>query len=844
MTAIDNGQLLSASSRAFRSHLPERREINAGVLAGDARCAHCGLVVPSGLVDPEAEHQFCCAGCEAVFKTLNSCGLEAYYRLREADDAALRPVKLSDDKFESFDSPSFHKLYVQQRPDGLSTADLALEGVSCAACVWLVERLPRIVQGVVEARLSLREATVRITWDPREVALSKVARSLSRIGYTPHPARDQLGREMHRRESRRRLIHLGVAGAIMGNTMLLALALYSGEFGHMEEQYRMFFRWLSAALGLLSLTWPGATFFRSAYTALRMRATNLDVPIALALAVGGAAGLANVVLNRGDIYFDSLTVLVFLLLVGRFIQYRQQRRADDAVGLLFNLTPSSCRIVRGDEVTEAPIEALNAGDLVEVRPGELFPADGPVESGSSTMNQALLTGESMPVAVSPGSIVHAGAQNVGSVLWVRVNSVGRDTRVGRLMRLIERGVADKPPIVQFADRIGGIFVVVVTILAAIVFAFWSRFGLGGAIDHTVALLIVTCPCVLGLATPLTIAITIGRLARRDILVKSGTVIEKLAGGGEMMLDKTGTLTEGRMQLLHWAGESSWKRIVWLVEGRSNHPVGRALHESLGAKYEAEANDADISFDVSERGDGGICAEIHGGCVEIGSPGYMRRAEVTVPEEFEGEIRRLESDGITAVVVAVDRNAVAVAGLGDNVRDDAKSSVAQLEHSGWRASICSGDAREVVQSVGRRIGIAGERVFGQVSPEGKLSRIERRASDRAVVMVGDGVNDAAALAAADVGIAVHGGAEASLCAADVYIARPGLSAVVELVQCSRKTMQIVRRNLCISLGYNVLAGALAAAGLMTPMLAAILMPISSATVLSLTVAFVGRSRRSK
>jgi Cu2+-exporting ATPase len=811
-----------------RVDAPERHSSAA------ATCAHCGLPVPAGLIDSDAEHQFCCAGCEAVFKTLNSCGLEAYYRLRDPDDATPRPVRLSDNKFESFDSPSFHKLYVQPRPDGLSTADLALEGVSCAACVWLVERLPRIVSGVVEARLSLREATVRITWDPQEVRLSKVARSLSRIGYTPHPARDQLGREMHRRESRKRLIHLGVAGAIMGNTMLLALALYSGRFGHMEEQYRMFFRWLSAALGLLSLAWPGSTFFRSAWAALRMRATNLDVPIALALAVGGVAGLVNVVLNRGDIYFDSLTVLVFLLLVGRFIQYRQQRRADDAVGLLFNLTPSSCRIVCGDEVSEAPIEALNVGDLVEVRPGELFPADGPVESGHSTVNQALLTGESMPVAVSPGSVVHAGAQNVSSVLRVRVSSVGRDTRVGRLMRLIERGVADKPPIVQFADRVGGIFVVVVTILAALVFAFWSRFGLGGAIDHTVALLIVTCPCVLGLATPLTIAITIGSLARRDILVKSGTVVEKLAGGGDLLLDKTGTLTEGRMRVLHWIGESSWKRIVWLVEGRSNHPIGRALHESLDADY---GDRDDASFEVTERGDGGISAEIQGGYVEIGSPDYMRRGDVTISEDFESEVHRLESKGATAVVVAVDGTAVAVAGLGDSIREDAKSSVAQLEQDGWLASICSGDAQDVVRSVARQIGIAADRVFGQVSPEGKLARIEQRSSGSAIVMVGDGVNDAAALAAADVGIAVHGGAEASLCAADVYIARPGLSPVVELVQTSRRTMRIVRRNLCVSLGYNLLAGALAAAGMMTPMLAAILMPISSATVLSLTIASV-------
>jgi P-type Cu2+ transporter len=296
--------------------------------------------------------------------------------------------------------------------------------------------------------------------------------------------------------------------------------------------------------------------------------------------IGGIAGLVNVVLNRGEIYFDSLTVLVFLLLVGRFIQYRLQRRADNAVGLLFSLTPASCRLVLGDEAVDAPVEALKVNDLVEVRAGDLLPADGVVENGRSSVNQALLTGESMPAAVEVGSTVHAGSQNIASVLRVRVQKVGRDTRVGQLMHLIERGVQDKPPIVQFADKVGGWFVAVVSIIAFGVFAFWSRHSLSAGIDHAVALLIVTCPCVLGLATPMTIAIAVGRLARNDILVKSGAVIEKLSRGGSLLLDKTGTLTEGRLKLLEWVGDCEIRGEVEEIEKNSNHPVGRALAEGL------------------------------------------------------------------------------------------------------------------------------------------------------------------------------------------------------------------------------------------------------------------------
>jgi Cu2+-exporting ATPase len=839
----------------------------------EACCAHCGLPVPAGLIEPSAEHQFCCAGCDAVFQTLHSCGLEAYYRLRELGDVAPRAARPTESAFQSFDSPTFHGLYVQERPDGLCCADLALEGITCAACVWLVERLPRVLDGVIEARLSLREATVRVTWDRRKLPLSRVGQALDRLGYTPHPARDELAREIHRREARRRMIHLGVAGAIMGNTMLLALALYAGSYGQMEEQYRMFFRWLSAGLASISLAWPGSTFFRSAWAALRMRTTNLDVPISLALLVGGVAGLVNVVLNRGEIYFDSLTVLTFLLLVGRFIQYRQQRWADDAVGLLFNLTPSSCRVVRGDEVIEVPVEALHERDVIEVRAGELFPADGVVREGKSTVNQALLTGESMPTPILAGDSVHAGAQNVGSVVRVVVEKIGRDTRVGKLVGLIERGVLEKPKIQQFADRVGGIFTVVVSIIAAAVFAFWCRHSLALAIDHTVALLIVTCPCVLGLATPLALAMAIGGLARRDILVKSGAALERLSGRGRLMLDKTGTLTEGRLRMIEWVGDESWKPLVNEIERNSNHPVGRALFEatpgvagilpppvlrgrvgeravegrgratepppqpSPGIPGEGE----NAVRDVIERGDGGLSAVWQKKDIFIGSPIFVSRKGITPSQSINEAIERFENSGLTAIVLAVAGQTVAAAGLGDRVRHDSRRSVQVLRQSGWQPQILSGDAREVAKKVAEQVGIDDAAARGALSPEQKLSIVTERKTKDVTVMVGDGVNDAAALAAADVGIAVHGGAEASLSAADVYIARPGLEPLVELVHTSRRTMRVIRRNLAVSLGYNVLAAAAAAAGWMTPLHAAILMPISSVSVLALTVVGIAGRR---
>jgi Cu2+-exporting ATPase len=805
-------------------------------VAAEQKCAHCAQPVPDGLVRTGAEHQFCCAGCQAVYETIHACGLDAYYRLRDAADATFKAASLSDDTFASFDQPAFESLYVLPAEGGAKSLDLVLEGVTCAACVWLVERLPKVLDGVIEARLSLREATVRVTWEPTQVSLSRIARTLDRFGYTPHPAKGQSRKQLLLRDERKRLVHLGVAGAIMGNTMLLALALYAGLAAGMESQFRTFFRYASAILGTIALAWPGAIFFKSACAALRTRTLNLDVPIALALLVGGVAGAINVLLDRGEIYFDSLTVLVFLLLVGRWMQYRQQRRADAAVELLFSLTPSTCHLVDSGRVIDAPVEALNAGDEVEVRSGELIPADGVVLAGRSAVNQALLTGESAPAEVAPGSDVCAGAQNVGSVLRVRVAKVGQDTRVGQLMRLVERGVAEKPAIVQFADKVGAWFIVVVTLAAAGTFAYWARFSVTAAIDHTVALLIVTCPCVLGLATPLTLGIAIGRLARQDILVKSAAALERLSRTGQLLLDKTGTLTEGRLELLQWIGDDAIKPAVATIERRSTHPIARAIVSALG-DGEGELTN------LEERHDGGISARVNGQLIRVGSPSFITR-RAAIPDELEQHRRKLEAQGMTVILIARDEQTLALAALGDRVRCDSRSAVQQLVDLGWRPAILSGDAAPVVAAVAAQIGIHPTCSRGQVAPEEKLAAV--RAAESApnpgvTVMIGDGVNDAAALAAADVGIAVHGGAEASLAAADVYIARPGLMPVARLVATARHAMRVIRRNLCVSLAYNLLAGTLAAMGVMNPLIAAIIMPVSSATVLSLAVASI-TSRR--
>lgn len=804
--------------------IAERETVKAAS-APAPHCAHCHLPVPAGLVEPDAQRQFCCEACRTVYAVIHGCGLERYYALRESlAQATGGPARSTGAHYEEFDDDAFTRAFVRERHGGLRTAELFLEGVHCAACVWLVERLPRLLPGVAEARLDLGRSLVRVAWDPSRVRLGEIARTLDRLGYAPHPARDARSREAARREDRRFLVRIAVAGAIAGNCMLLALALYSGMVSGIEAEFRQFFRWTSLGLGLLSLAWPGRVFFRGAIASIRARAPRLDLPIAIGLAAAGLVGVVNVLRGEGDVYFDALTVLVFLLLSGRWLQHRQQRSAADAVELLYSLAPAWARLVGPDGASRRVSAAsLRPGDTVEVRAEESFPADGVIESGRTEIDASVLTGESRPVAAGPGDRVHAATTSLSARVLVRVQATGAETRVGRLMAGVEDAARRRAPIVALTDRIAGWFVLVVTTLAAITFALWVRLDPARAMESALALLIVTCPCALGLATPLAITAAVGRASRRGILVKGGAALERLARPGVLLLDKTGTITQGRLAVVRWEGDAGAIALAAAVERDSSHPAARAIVAFAGDENALSASG------VSQSLGSGVRGTVNGRLVEVGSVAFIADRPAWLVEAIE----RATADALSPVIVAVDGRAVALAALGDPVREDARASIDTLRADGWRVRLLSGDHPEVVRTVGRSLGLDERDCIGGATPEHKLRVVEEELTHGPVVMVGDGVNDAAALARAGVGVAVSGGAEASLAAADVYLRTPGLAPIVELCRGSRRTVRVIRRNLAASLGYNAVAVALCVAGLISSLLAAVLMPLSSLTVVFLS-----------
>lgn len=786
-------------------------------------CTHCGLAVPRALITDGDGPQFCCAGCRTVYGILLSSGLSQYYHFRDRREA---PVRSSGRSFEEFDHPAFAELYVQPGEAGLSRTELYLEGVHCASCVWLVERVPLLLPGIARVELDVRRSLARVEWDPARVPLSRIARTLDELGYAPHPFRGVARDAMRKREDRAMLTRIGVAGAIAGNVMLAALALYSGEFNGMEGSYAGLFRWMSLGLTLPAVIFPGRVFFTGAWAALRTRTLHMDLPIAIALGAGVIRGAINTVANSGSIYFDGVCVLIFLLLVGRFLQQRGQRAAADAAELLYSLAPTTARVVDADgSERELPAVALLPGMIVEVRAGENFPADGRIAVGHTAINSALLTGESRPVSASPGDAVFAGTLNVTAPVRFEVEEAGETSRLARILRQVEDSAQRRAPVVALANRMSGWFVAIVLLLAVITFLIWLPRNEASAWDHAIALLIVTCPCALALATPLAVTVAVGRAARAGIYIKGGDALEALSRAGELILDKTGTLTEGKTALVSWWGDEWVKPLVLALEGGSSHPIADGFRRAWPGL------DAMAPSEVTHHLGAGISGTVGSFSVAIGSP----RLIAEYATGGEQMMARLAGQPLTPVLVAVDGVVVALAGIGDRVRDDAGSALVALRRRGWRTTLLSGDDPHVAAAVGAQLDFAPGATIGAATPEQKLAFVQERlegarATDRPIVMVGDGVNDAAAIAAASVGIGVHGGAEECLATADIYLTTPGIEPLVRLVEGSARTMRVIRRNIGFALCYNAVGVALAMTGRISPLIAALMMPASSLTVL--------------
>ncbi len=816
-------------SGALHRAVAMRRDVDASEVRGSGACTHCGDPVRPGA--HPADSRFCCAGCAAVWHLLHARHLGHAYELHRRE--GIRPHQGREPGMQGhLDHEAFQRRHVERMADGSARCEFRVDGIRCGACLWLLESMPRLVPGTNHCRVNLGRGTLEVSWRPEHVPLSTIAGTIESLGYGVRAVGSPSSRSGWRTQDRAWLVRLGVAGAIAGNTMAIAFALYGAQFAWMDSPTRVFLQWVSVGLGAVSVVWPGSIYLRNAWQAMRSRTPHMDLPISVALLAGllGAAGMT--MLGRSGIYVESVSMLVFLLLVGRFVQFRQQRRARHEVELLCALIPQVARrLTPNGAIEDVPTDALCAGDEVLVAAGDALPADGELTSDEAHIDAQLLTGESKPVRRRVGDALQAGTVAVGAPLRLRVVSTGEATRAGHIASAVDRALGERTATIEFANRIAGWFLLAVVAATVVTAVIWWRIDASRLLPVCMALLVVTCPCALGLATPLAIVAGIGKAARSGVLVRGGSVFETMSHAGTMVLDKTGTLTEGVMRVngVHAVANlpvDASLRLASLLEVGSAHPIGLAIRARAGAV------EGRVACVIEKHGQG-VAGEVDGHAVRVGSEGWMRCGGLTPSAHACEAAHRAALSGDTPVMIAVDGCVTAVLAIGDAVRRESVETVARLKRRGWRVRLASGDLQPIAQAVGAMVGIAPGDIRGACSPEDKMAWV-REQHDRPVVVVGDGVNDLPAMAQADVGVAMRQGAQVTLDRADVAMAGGGLRDIVALVDGSRSVMRTIHVNFAVSLAYNLLGGALAVTGTITPLIAAVLMPLSGLMVTAIAL----------
>ncbi len=791
-------------------------------------CFHCALPVPDGTnfsVTVAGEHQvMCCAGCAAVSRAISDARLSRYYTQRTASaptGPTLVPAALQD--LTVFDHPGVQRSFVQSADNAVREAALILEGINCAACVWLNEQHLRALTGVMDVQVNYATHRARVRWDDRQIHLSDIMRAVRTMGYQAHPYDPGRQQRLLETERRQMLKRLAVAGALGMQVMILAVALYSGAWSGIEERYRDFFQKLSLLLTLPVLVYSARPFFVSAWRDLANRRAGMDVPVTLGISLAFAASALATISGHGEIYFDSVCMFVFLLLGARTLELGARKRAADAADVISQVRPASAHRldIDGNLTLVAAVE-LSPGDRVLVQPGETIPADGVVCEGISSVDEAILTGESLPRQRREGDPVIGASINVESPLTVEVTRTGPDSVLAQIQQLLDRALTGKPRISQLADTIAGFFVVGVLLLAGLVGISWWWWDADNWLAITVSVLVVSCPCALSLATPAAVTATVGHLMRQGVLLTRAHALETLAKVSNVVFDKTGTLTLGNLQLAavrtaEGISNDEALRLAGALEGYSEHPLAQAILRAAPALSLPQVKSV-----FNEPG-GGVYGEVDGQDYCVGSPEFVRkRTGLSQPSA--------DRAANTTVLLANPEQILAVFTFTDTLRAQAPALAGQLRSMGLKLAILSGDQSRPVQSVAAQLHI--EIAESQLSPVDKLAvLIQYQQRGDTVAMVGDGVNDAPVLAGADVSIAVARASPLAAATADAVILNEDIGAIAQAIQAGRRTLAVIRQNLIWALAYNLLALPAAALGLVPPWLAAIGMSTSSLIVIA-------------
>lgn len=786
-------------------------------------CFHCGQPVP----DSGPRHQVvihgkaqpvCCVGCEMAAQWIDSAGLGAYYRWRTTP--AVAPAEPTEQaRFLAYDRPQAQRSFVVTRADGSQEAELLVENLNCAACAWLIEGALGNEPGVRGIQVNAANARVLLRFDPTQTRLSRVLERLAALGYPPYPQKAGQAGALHMRERRQALKRLAVSGLGMMQAMTYALSLYSGDFHGMNPVYADFLKLISLLITTPVVFYAGAPFFQKAYRGLRGYRIGMDMPVSIAIGIAFIASARNTLIGTGPVYFDTVCMFIFFLTLARFLQAAARARAGESSDALARLLPDTCLRETTEGVETITLQELMPGDRVRVTPGSALPADGRVLDEGAWIDESLLTGESKPVYRARGEHVIAGSMNGTSALRMDVTACNADTTISHIGRLLRKAQAERPPDAAQADRLAALFAPTVLLLAALC-AWWWRANPEQAMNVALAVLVVTCPCALSIATPTALVAATAHLLTRGVVVLRTAALETLGDTRHAIFDKTGTLSRGKPQITHVRLlRERLTREQALAEAAA---LERTIRHPLALAFTAAAPTAETADDVRLIAGEGVEGRIGHRRLRLGRADFTAALWPSAPPATP------EDAGSSWLLLGDDEGPLAWFAVSDPVRCDAHDTLAELRQLGLESQIASGDATRAVDAIADAVGC--DRAHARLRPEEKLALLEAlQTGGTRVLAIGDGVNDAPLLAQADVSIAMASGTALAQTSADLILLQDRLSVLPDLIRTARRSKRIIRQNLAWALAYNAVAVPLAAAGLVTPWLASLGMSLSSVLV---------------
>jgi len=795
-------------------------------------CYHCGLPVESS-GDFSAkiagkEREFCCFGCQSVCLTIHHAGLQSFYNKTPEGEHLAPPPELSNE-LTSYDLDEVQSDYVDSLGD-IRSISLLVEGIHCAACVWLIEHSLAKQAGVLSAEVNLTSKRLRLQWDNRITPLSSILHALGQIGYAAVPFDADVAEGALAKRHRSLLYRMAFAGFAMMNLLWISIALYTGAD---KGGFANWFYWISLIIATPTLFYSGYPFLRNAFLGLRHRYLTMDLPIAIGASVTYGYSTYNTVTHSptGHVYFDTVVNFLFVILVGRYLEAISKREALSATTRLLELQPKLATVITDGKPKIVPIRAVNIGDYLLVKPGEKVPVDGVIVDGQSAVDESMLTGESIPVLKQLTDNVVAGSINGEGAFTVKAQQVLRNTALAKIVSLMEDAQASKAPVQCTADKIVPWFVIITLSLALITFIYWYQFDFETALLAATSVLIITCPCAFGLATPMSVAVATGVGANRGILIKQGAALEFLSNVTHFVFDKTGTLTEGKLRIVDIETDDGYSdnqvlTLAGSVEQQSEHGIAMAI---LEAAKERKCELSSVQDFLSYPGQG-VQALLNDQMISVGTEVWFKQQAINFDKKWKHRSEQLENKGVSCIFIAVNNNVIGLVGLADQLRKDAISMVSELRQQGVGITVLSGDKASVVSAVTEPLGDIIRRA--EVLPKDKSDTVRKlQQQGEIVAMVGDGVNDSPALIQADVGIALASGTDVSIESADIILSHNELYKVADARQLASRTLRTVRQNIVLSITYNIVMVPLAMMSLVSPLVAALTMPISSLLVIA-------------